>query len=128
MSAAPDSLPDDAIEFAHHLLDAARNGDTAFVITAVEQGVPVELSSESGDTLLMLAAYHGHAELVEQLVAHGADVNRQNDRMQTPLAGAVFKRHDAVIATLVGAGADPDAGTPTARAAAQMFGVELDLP
>ena len=45
-----------------------------------------------------------------------------NHRGQSPLAGAVFKQADAVIAALLAAGADPDAGMPTARATAAMFG------
>ena len=55
----------------------------------------------------------------------GADVDRVNDRGQAPLAGAVFKGEDEVVATLLGLGADPDAGTPSARATAEMFGRPL---
>lgn len=115
-------LPDDAIEFAHQLFDAARAGSLEFVLSAVDAGVPVGLSTQAGDSLLMLAAYHGHAHLVSQLAARGADVNQANDRGQTPLAGAVFKRHDEVVKALIEAGADPDAGAPTARDTARMFG------
>ncbi|MBK0418054.1 ankyrin repeat domain-containing protein [Leucobacter sp. CSA1] len=117
--------PDPVVEFAHRLFDGARAGDTGFVVGAVEQGAPVDLADASGNTLLMLAAYHGNAELVAALARLGADVNRSNDRGQTPLAGAVFKRHAPVMLALLRAGADPDAGAPSARAAAQMFGVEL---
>lgn len=69
----------------------------------------------------MLAAYHGHADTVKLILAHGADPNTANDRGQTPLAGAVFKGYPEVVQALVAAGADPDAGSPSARAAAQMF-------
>jgi hypothetical protein len=44
------------------------------------------------------------------------------------VAGALFKGEDSVVRILVGAGADLDAGTPTARAAATMFGREDLLP
>lgn len=118
-------MSDDAIEFAHQLFDAARSGNTDFVVAAVEQGVPVDLTDPSGNTLLMLAAYHGHATLTGALAERGADVNRLNDRGQSPLAGAVFKKADDVIRTLIGHGADPDVGTPSARATAEMFGVTL---
>lgn len=123
---ADSAVPDDAIEFAHRLFDGARAGDTACVASAVDQGVPVDLTDEKGNTLVMLAAYHGHAELVEALALRGADVNRQNDRGQTPLAGAVFKKSTDVISVLLAHGADLDAGTPSARATAEMFGVSLD--
>lgn len=119
-------LPEEAVAFAHQLFDAARQGDTAFVESAIDQGVPVDLTDESGNTLLMLAAYHGHATLVRSLAARGADVNRVNDRGQSPLAGAVFKKADQVIAALLEHGADVDLGTPSARATAEMFGVSLD--
>lgn len=118
-------LPDDAIEFAHQLFEGARSGNVSFVSSAIQQGVPIDLSDEKGNTLLMLAAYHGHAALVERLAEMGADLNRQNDRGQTPLAGAVFKRYTDVITLLMKHGADIDAGTPSARATAQMFEVSL---
>lgn len=121
-----EQLPDDAIEFAHALFDAARRGDAAFVTSAVDQGVPADLADEKGNTLLMLAAYHGRAELTAALVARGADVDRLNDRGQSPLAGAVFKRAEAVARTLLEHGADPDLGLPSARATARMFGVDLE--
>jgi ankyrin repeat protein len=69
----------------------------------------------------MLAAYHGHAGTVRLILDHGGDPNMANDRGQTPLAGAVFKGYTDVARELLDAGADPDAGTPSARAAAQMF-------
>lgn len=118
-------LPDDALEFAERLFDASRSGNTAFVVDAVDHGVTANLTTATGDTMLMLAAYHGHADLVDELAERGADVNRKNDRGQTPLAGAVFKRHAEVIRVLIARGADLDAGTPSARATAQMFGVDL---
>lgn len=120
-------MSDDAIEFAHQLFDAARTGNTDVVVVAIDQGVPVDLTDPSGNTLLMLAAYHGHEALTGALAERGADVNRLNDRGQSPLAGAVFKKADDVIRTLIQHGADPDAGTPSARATAEMFGVTLPL-
>ncbi|MEH3034124.1 MAG: ankyrin repeat domain-containing protein [Aeromicrobium erythreum] len=110
-----------AIDLAHRLLDAARSGDEG-LLAYVDRGVPVDLTDAGGNTLLMLAAYHGHTALVAGLLARGADADRPNDRGQTPLAGAVFKGDDATAGLLLAAGADPDAGTPSARATAEMFG------
>lgn len=121
-----DGPDEDAIEFAHKLFDAARTGEAPFVYGALDMGAPVDIADANGNTMLMLAAYHRHAGLVRGLVERGAEVDRQNDRGQTPLAGAVFKRYDDVIAVLIEAGADLDAGTPSARATAQMFGISLD--
>jgi ankyrin repeat protein len=81
----------------------------------------VNLTDAAGNTLLMLAAYHGHAETVSALVTLGADPDRTNDRGQSPLSGAIFKAEDGVVAALLAAGAGLDVGTPSARATAQMF-------
>ena len=87
----------------------------------VDAGTPVDLTDAAGNTLIMLAAYHGHPATVQALVDRGADVDAINDRGQTPLAGAVFKGYTDVVRVLVAAGADPDLGSPTARAAAEFF-------
>jgi ankyrin repeat protein len=110
------------VELAHQMFDLAREGETERLAAYVETGVPVDLTDASGNTLLMLAAYHGHAATVAALTARGADADRVNDRGQSPLAGAVFKGEDDVVRVLLDAGADPDAGTPTARETAAMFG------
>jgi ankyrin repeat protein len=105
-------------------MDLAREGRTAELLEFLDHGLPVDVADRDGNTLLMLAAYHGHADTVETLVARGADVDRRNDRDQSPVAGAIFKGEESVVRILVGAGADLDAGTPTARASAAMFGRE----
>jgi ankyrin repeat protein len=102
----------DIAELAGRLFDMARSGDAAALAAYLDAGVPVNLTNHNGDTLVMLAAYHGHPDTVEVLTARGADVNRINDRGQTPLAGAVFKGEDDVVRLLVAAGADPAAGGP----------------
>lgn len=109
-------------EFATRLFDLARTGETERLRAYVEAGVPADLTNDRGDTLLMLAAYHGHAGTVRALAELGADPGRANDRGQTPLAGAVFKKEPGVIRALLETGADPNAGTPSAADAARMFG------
>ncbi len=110
------------VDLAHQMFDLARAGAEDQLRAYIEAGVPVDLTDASGNTLLMLAAYHGHADTVAMLADQGADVNRVNDRGQSPLAGAVFKGENAVVASLLQAGADPDSGSPTARETAAMFG------
>ena len=116
--AAPDY---ETLALAHTIFDAAREGNSALLGGYLAAGAPATLTTSSGDSLLMLAAYHGHAGTVRLILDHGGDANAPNDRGQTPLAGAVFKGYTDVARELLDAGADPDAGTPTARAAAQMF-------
>ncbi|MGK8522437.1 ankyrin repeat domain-containing protein [Nocardia asteroides] len=117
-----DEIDPELLELATKVFDFARRGDAANLATYVDAGVPVNLTNDVGDTLLMLAAYHGHADAVAALLARSADPNRANDKGQTPLAGAVFKGETEIVKQLAAAGADPDAGTPSARAAAVMFG------
>ncbi|MGW9477777.1 ankyrin repeat domain-containing protein [Saccharomonospora azurea] len=105
-------------------MDLAREGDTTQLLEFLDHGLPVDVTDPSGNTLLMLAAYHGHAATVRALLDRGADPDRRNARDQSPIAGALFKGEDEVVAVLREAGADLDAGTPTARAAAVMFGRE----
>lgn len=114
--------PDErVVELAHQMFDLAREGREAELASYVAAGVPVDLTDAQGNTLLMLAAYHGHRDTVAMLAGRGADVDRLNDRGQSPLAGAVFKGEDEVVGALLDAGADPDLGTPSARATAAMF-------
>ncbi|WP_405678943.1 ankyrin repeat domain-containing protein [Streptomyces sp. NBC_01511] len=116
---APDS---DVVELATKVFDLARRGETETLAAYVDAGVPANLTNDRGDSLVMLAAYHGHAPAVAALLARGAEADRANDRGQTPLAGAVFKGEDAVIRALLTGGADPAAGTPSAVDTARMFG------
>ena len=113
---------DEVIAFATRLFTLAREGETEPLAAYVDAGVSADLANQTGDTLVMLAAYHGHAKTVAALLTRGADPNRPNDRGQTPLAGAVFKGEDDVVAALVHGGADPEAGHPSAVATARMFG------
>ena len=108
-------------EFAGRMFDLAREGEAQQLAGYLDAGVDVNLTNQAGDTLLMLAAYHGHPETVAVLLARGADPNRANDRHQTPLAAAVFKGENEIISTLAAAGADPEGGSPTAIETAQMF-------
>ena len=116
-TAAPD---DDAVALAHTLFQAAREGNTELLRAYLDAGAPAGLTN---------AAYHGHLAAVQLILQHGADADTANDRGQTPLAGAAFKGYTEVARALLDAGADPDAGTPSARAAAQMFARQeiLDL-
>jgi ankyrin repeat protein len=100
----------------------ARTGETENLVAYVGAGIPANLTNDSGDTLVMLAAYHGHAGTVSALLKLGAEPDRLNDRGQSPLAGAVFKGEPGVVEALLDAGADPSAGQPSAIDTARMFG------
>ena len=112
------------LDLAVRVFGLARAGETEELAAYLDAGVPANLTNEKGDTLLLLAAYHGHPATVTALLERGADHGRFNDRGQTPLAAAVFKQSADSVRALLAAGADPDAGQPSARATAAFF----DLP
>lgn len=111
----------EVLELAQKIFDLARAGEAATVAAYVDAGVPANLTNDKGDSLLMLAAYHGRPETVRALLERGADPDRANDRGQTPIAGAVFKGEDEVVRALFEAGADPRGGQPSAVDTARMF-------
>lgn len=118
MNETPDA---DAIALAQQLLHDAREGNAERLTAYLDSGVPVELTDAAGNTLLMLAAYHGHTPIVTALIERGANVDAINDRGQSPIAGALFKGDEEVVVLLLGADADLDIGTPSGWATAEMF-------
>ena len=116
------TLDPEIMDLAARLFDGARSGDAAMLAAYVDAGVPVNLTTTNGDTLVMLSAYYGHEATVAALIARGADVDRHNNRGQTPLAGAVFKNETTIMELLLRAGADPLAGSPSALETARFFG------
>lgn len=114
--------PEQLARIVEIAIDQARHGATDELIEFLDHGLEVDTCDTDGQSLLMMAAYHGHRETVQALIDRGADVNLLNIRGQSPLAGTIFKGEDDVARMLLAAGADPDAGTPSARESAQMFG------
>jgi ankyrin repeat protein len=119
-----EELDEETLAYAHRMFDLARSGSTRALAEQVDAGLPVNLTNDKGDTLLILAAYHSHRDTVAALVDRGADVTRTNDRGQTALAAAVFRRNEEIVRRLLAAGADPENGSPSAIETAAFF----DLP
>ncbi len=117
-------MDDETATFARQLFDLAREGRADELAAYVDAGVPVGLTNDKGDSLLLLAAYAPSPPTVRALVERGADPNIVNDRGQTPLAAAAFRSSAEAVTALLAAGADPRLGSPDAVATAQFF----DLP
>lgn len=118
----PELTPEQLVALQELAMGCARRGETETLLELIDQGMPVDLQDAGGNTALMLAAYSGHPGTVEALIRSGADVDLRNARDQSPIAGALFKGEDEIVRMLQAAGADLDAGTPSARATAEMFG------
>jgi uncharacterized protein len=111
----------EVLQLAAKVFDLAREGNTETLAAYVDAGVP-DLADDRGGTLVMLAAWHGHARTVSALLARGADPDRADDRGRTPLAGAVSRGEEAVVRVLLDGGADPNGGTPSAVETARSSG------
>ena len=98
---SPDKLLPDAAA------DLARNGDAASLGALLKGGLAVDARDAKGNTLLMLASYHGKAETVAMLLNARATVDLRNDKGQTPLGGVAFKGYVEIATLLLDAGADP---------------------
>ena len=99
-------------------------GDTAGLAAMLKDGLAVDAQDAKGNTLLMLAAYHGKTETVAVLLRNRATVDLRNDKGQTPLGGVAFKGYVDTATLLLDAGADPlaDQGGSTPVDYATMFG------
>ena len=94
------------------------------VMTKAPRWCAVDLRDGKGDSLLMLASYHGRLAATSVLRDHGADAQLANRRGHTPLAGAAFKGDLPMVRLLVERGTDvesPCADGKTALMMAAMF-------
>ena len=89
--------------------DFARQGNALALANLLQAGLSVDALDEKQNSLLMLAAYHGHTETVKLLLERGAQPDLRNAKGQTPLGGAAFKGYLEIAKLLLDAGADPQA-------------------
>ena len=132
-------LDDATLAFAEHVFHAARIGDSVRLGHLLGQGMPADLRNHAGDSLLMLASYHGRLAATSVLLDHGADAQLANRRgaggrrvqgdlpmvrllvergtdVESPCADgktalmmAAMFNHTAIVEWLVAQGADPHA-------------------
>jgi ankyrin repeat protein len=110
-------LDEDTFEFANAVFDLARAGASQTLGALLGRGLPPNLRNHRGDSLLMLAAYHGHLETVRMLLRHHSDPDLRNGNGQTPLAGAACKGDLPMIKLLLAYGADIEGASPDGRTA-----------
>jgi uncharacterized protein len=86
---------------------AATNGNAAMIEKLLKAGEDANaVVSETGDTVLMLAARTGKPDAVAMLLNHGADVNKTNATGQTALMWAAAERNSAAVQVLIDHKAD----------------------
>jgi ankyrin repeat protein len=113
-------LDDAALAFAEQVFESTRKGDATRLADLLGRGLPANIRNHNGDSLLMLAAYHGHLDAARVLLAHGADPQLRNDKGQTPLAGAAFKGDLAMVKLLLEHDADVEGASPDGKTALMM--------
>lgn len=86
---------------------AAREGDADTLKEYFAAGFPANQTNARGDTLLVLAVYHGHAKAVEVILKQPEPgLMRRNKMGFTALDGAAFRGAVPLAKLLVKAGAD----------------------
>jgi len=113
----PMVLDDQTHALALELFQLVRAGDGPRLSRLLRMGLVPNLRDGKGDSLLMLACYHGHAGLAQALLRHGADTELANDRGQIFLAAAAFKGDETIARLLLASGASTDARMPGGRTA-----------
>lgn len=108
----PSTSEQEFIEFAQEVFQLARTGDAQMLTRLLQKGLKPNMSNHKGDTLLMLAAYHGQVDATKALLEAGAEPDRYNDMAQTPLGGAAFKGYLPIVELLLSHGAQPGFAPP----------------
>ena len=90
------------------LVDAAKSGDTAAAIAAIDHGTDVNAASSDGTTALMWAVHRDDVPLVDRLLKARADAKAVNAYGATALSEAAVYGDVGVIKRLLAAGVEAD--------------------
>ena len=107
----------DTLELARYIFELVRKGDAQTLAPVFKKGFPAILRNDKGDSLLMLASYHGHFDVAKLLLEHGADTETCNDNGQTPIAGAAYKGDLPMVRLLLEHGAHVEGMAPDGKTA-----------
>ena len=87
--------------------EAARVGDVKTLAAYFKTGQPAEIISPRGDSLLILACYHGHDDAVKLILDQPkTPINARNKLGFTALTGAAYKGYIGIVQQLAAKGAD----------------------
>lgn len=128
---SPDNQKDeDAVAFAQGLFELARNGAAGMLVPLLGAGVPVDLRTSAGETLLLLATANNHPKTVQMLLDQGANPDLADNQGRTPLMHAAEQDLADLVQALLAAGADAslqDAQGATALDLARSAGAQTAL-
>ncbi len=87
--------------------DAAREGNVKTLEEYFKTGQPVDISNSRGDSLLILACYHGHDDAVRVILEQAkTPINARNKMGFTALTGAAYKGYIGIVRQLAAKKAD----------------------
>lgn len=101
----------ESYDVIRHAVDQIKRGDICWFVCLIEhQGANVNYDqTESGDSVLCIAAENGNTELVKYLISKGADINHVGKiSKNTPLSVAVKGGHIETAKALIELGAEKD--------------------
>lgn len=90
------------------LFQAAVLGNVKILSIMVHNSIYPEMVNQDGQTILHIAAKHGHCDEVEFLLGCGFDVNARDNVGNTALHLAISNGWEKMVEVLVAAGADVD--------------------
>jgi [histone H3]-lysine9 N-trimethyltransferase EHMT len=104
---APPNIEDKEKYTQEHIFEAAKNGDTEYVLNILSFGHNLNhvFEDQGHKTALHIAAEKGHLATVHLLVQAGAQLDVMDDEQMTPLMLSVLFEHNPVLKYLVKAGA-----------------------
>ena len=88
------------------LLTAVRTNNLSGVRELLRRSMEVNTTDPNGTSLLMIAAWEGHAVMVDFLLAQGARVQRRNNVRETALMYAALKGHLEIVKKLQARGGE----------------------
>ena len=92
---------------AEEIKAAAKAGDVGKVEALLDQGVPVDVTDDTGYTPLYHGTMYGKEEVVATCIKHGASVDKENNNGVTPIMAAARDGVTAIVKMLLEAGSDP---------------------
>ena len=106
--------------------DAAREGDVKTLEEYFKTGQPAEITNNRGDSLLILACYHGHDDAVRVILEQPkTPIDARNKMGFTALTGASYKGYVGIVKQLAAKKADLNSANEKGQTAlmyAAMFG------
>jgi hypothetical protein len=102
-------MPEECVALMFQAVKAPAGPERLAVLQALKAGAPINApENETGNTVIMYAAWRGNADLVHDLIKLRADLNIQNKKGSTALMWAAFDERLDCIQHLLHGGADVD--------------------